>query len=215
MGSGWIGSAQDPAITDPTLASGQVSLIALLKGLLTQAQGGGPAGKAQPAVLYGPNGQPLNLDAHGSAATRVVDPAGVNVLAVNADGTINSKLAGSLAPLPSLGEVDIISSLAAQAGAISVPASGSYMSPTTPALLGQRFATAFAVLSTAATNSLAVWSPSGYGFATITPTYVTSITTNAAYLAQTIIPNGSDAVINIANNGSAALTIKALGWKCN
>lgn len=72
MGSGWIGSGQDPAIIDPAASTGQVTLSALLKGLLTQMQGGGPAGKAQPAVLYGPGGQPLPTDATTGALNAVL-----------------------------------------------------------------------------------------------------------------------------------------------
>jgi hypothetical protein len=72
VAEGWIGSPQDAAVTDPTRTTGQVTLIALLKGLLAQMQGTGPAGKAQPAILYGPNGQPLPTDATTGALKAVL-----------------------------------------------------------------------------------------------------------------------------------------------
>jgi hypothetical protein len=48
----WMGTPDDLPVTNPQdVTSGRSSLIALLKGLLLQAQGGGPVGKALPAAL--------------------------------------------------------------------------------------------------------------------------------------------------------------------
>ena len=121
-----MATPHDPPVTDTNdTSSGTSSLIGLLKGLLSQAQGTGPAGKAQPAVLYDGDGHPiggvpgqaapgaalqvggtdgadlraLGVDTHGSAAARILDPGGVNTLAVNADGSTNSKLTASSATI--------------------------------------------------------------------------------------------------------------------
>ena len=47
MGFPWIGTNQDPAVTDSTSVAGRTSVIALLKGILAQLQGKATQGVTQ------------------------------------------------------------------------------------------------------------------------------------------------------------------------
>jgi hypothetical protein len=99
-------------------------------------QGTGPAGKAQPAILYGPNGQPLPTDA--------------------TTGSLKAVLAGSLAPLPSR-KIDLVGSWDGNPndnivnGNVSIPAGGFYQTYV-PGLLGNRSITAAAYVSGTSPN---------------------------------------------------------------
>jgi hypothetical protein len=90
----WIGSAQDAAVTDPTQATGQVSLIALLKGLLSQLQGSASQGKSEVSLAGETLGSVTTMQnaATATGAGTALSVSGFGVASVAVSGSFSATI---------------------------------------------------------------------------------------------------------------------------